>query len=598
MLNRINILNLYTERKTTIIDIKDVSAIRNCKIEELVLSYQINNRTLKKDYGNLCYSVLKKPNCSKPSIVVESSLQESRCGILKEVLLAYIIKNNNAESIKKMIASFNAIFEYINKHNPTIDLKNKSESHQLYTDYTKYLISRVVSVDKKNSLSSSYASSLQCTLAYIISIALDTDVSSILIRSKTIQQDSVDESQWNHSEYDIESFFLYNISIFLTIKKFLMEGGTFPISFNFKYDEYKMDCNLSYEGVHSVVTSEKTEDWYDKHEGLANKAIAAFLFCFSCVTAANRSSLFSIESDKFETVPSTQGKRTFTRKNRAKGDEVPIEFGVDFLPHFKEYIEFRSWLLTKYSEDFLGTYRNNLFIYIPNSISKRRGYNNITPITVNALNSYKTWFTTNFIDNWIPIRGIRQIISTEFLRTTNSVRLASLKLGNNWRTFVANYGKTTFDDSANEMSDALDNIFGNILNNSYIYKPSEIETVTIPMGNCSNIEKKSINPEIAITPDCRRPESCLFCSNFVLHPDRTDIKKLLSVLDMFKASKKKNNEQGILIQERIIQILGDLQASFPETKELIPLIQDEIDEGEIDEYWAEISMTLKLLEAV
>lgn len=591
-------MNLYTERKITIIDIKDLSAIRDCKIEELVLSYQINNRTLKKDYGNLCYSMFKKPSWSKPSLVIESSLQKSRCGILKEALLAYIIKNNNAESIKKMIASSNAIFEYINKHNPTIDLKNKSEIYQLYTDYTKYLISRVVSVDKKKSLSNSYASNLQCMLAYIISIALDTDVNNILIRSKTIPKDSVDESQWNHTEYDIESFFLHNISIFLTIKSFLMEGGTFPISFNFKYDDYKIDCNLNYKGLRSVVTSGKTKDWYDKHEDLANKAIAAFLFCFTCVTAANRSSLFSIESDKFETVPSSQGKRTFARKNRAKGDEVPIEFGIDFLPYFKEYIEFRSWLLTKYSEDFLGSYENNLFIYIPNSRSESRGYNNITPITANALNAYKKWFTTNFSDNWIPLRGIRQIISTEFLRTTNSVRLASLKLGNNWRTFVANYGKTTFDDSANEMSDALDNIFGNILNNSYIYKPSEIETVTIPMGNCSNIEKKSINPEIAITPDCRRPESCLFCSNFILHPDRTDIRKLLSVLDMFKASKKKNNEQGILIQERIIQILDDLQASFPETKELIPLIQDEIDEGDIDEYWAEISMTLKLLETV
>ena len=66
-----------------------------------------------------------------------------------------------------------------------------------------------------------------------------------------------------------------------------MEGGTFPISFNFKYDDYKIDCNLNYKGLRSVVTSGKTKDWYDKHEDLANKAIAAFLFCFTCVTAAN-----------------------------------------------------------------------------------------------------------------------------------------------------------------------------------------------------------------------------------------------------------------------------------------------------------------------
>ena len=67
---------------------------------------------------------------------------------------------------------------------------------------------------------------------------------------------------------------------------------------------------------------------------------------------------------------------------------------------------------------------------------------------------------------------------------------------------------------------------------------------------------------------------------------------------MFKLSKQKNNEQGVLIQERIFQILKDLQDIFPETKKLISLIQDEIDEGDIDEYWAEISMTLQLLEAI
>lgn len=591
-------MDFYTERKTTIINLFDIKSIRECKTEELVLSYQENGRTLKKDFGNLCYSMYKKPTCRGPSKVVQSSFQESRCSVLKEALLAYVTKNNHPQSVKKTISNFNGLFEYINQYNPKIDFKDKSELHRLYTDYTRYLVSRVVSTDKKNSFKSSYASNLQCALAYLISVALKTDVSNILLLAKSIPKDSVDESQWNLTDYDIESFFLYNISIFITIKKFLMGGGTFPINFNFKYDDYKIDTDFSYRGVVSVVTQDKMEDWYDRHEDLANKAISAFLFCFACVTAANRSSLFLIQSDKFETVPSTQGKRTYAKKNRAKGDEVPIEFGVDFTPHFKEYIEFRSWLTAKYSDDYLGVYANNLFVNFPSSRSEKFGLNHLTPISINTLNAYKDWFTTNFSKNWIPLRGIRQIISTEFLRTTNSSRLSALKLGNNLRTFVTQYGKTTFQDSANEMSDALDNIFGNILNNTYIYRESEVETVTTPIGNCSAIEKKSINPHIDITPDCRRPESCLFCSNFVLHPDRTDIKKLLSVLDMFKISKKKNNDQAILIKERIIQILDDLQTAFPDSKELIPLIQNEIDEGDVDEYWAEISMTLHLLEAV
>lgn len=572
----------------------DIKSIRGCKTEELVLSYQENGRTLKKDFGNLCYSMYKKPTCRGASKVVKTSFHESRCDILKEALLAYITTNNNPQSVKKLISGFNSIFEYINQYNPKIDFKDKSELYQLYIDYTKYLSSKVVSTDKNNSFKSSYASTLQYALAYLISIALETDVSNISILAKSIPKDSVDESQWNLTDYNIESFFLYNISIFITIKKFLMEGGTFPINFNFKYDDYKIDTDFNYKGIASSVIQDKAEDWYYRHEDLANKAISAFFYCFACVTAANRSSLFLIQSDKFETVPSTQGRRTYAKKNRAKGDEVPIEFGVDFTPHFKDYIEFRSWLIAKYSDE----YTNNLFVNFSSSRSKKLGLNQITPISINALNRYKDWFTTNINKNWIPLRGIRQIISTEFLRTTNSSRLSALKLGNNLRTFVSQYGKTTFEDSANEMSDALDNIFGNILNNTYIYRESEIETVTTPIGNCSTIDKKSINPQIDITPDCRRPESCLFCSNFVLHPDRTDIKKLLSVLDMFKTSKKKNSDQAILIKDRIIQILDDLQIAFPDTRDLIPLIQDEIDNGVIDEYWAEISITLQLLEAV
>ena len=572
-------------------------SIRVCNIEELVLCYKINDRIYNKDYGNLCYSMTKKPTHNKFSHVIENSLQKSRCGILKEALLSHLEKNLTIQSTKKLISSFNAIFEYINEYNPNINLRNTSESLQLYSDYTHYLISKVVSVEGKPT-STSYASNLQCTLAYLISIALDTDVHSIMIRSKSIPQKSFDESHWNLDEHNIESFFLYNFSVFLTIKDFLMTGSKFPISFKFNYEDHNIDCDFCYEGTPSAVSLGETEDWYHRHEDLANKAINAFLFCFACVTAANRSSLFGIETDNFKTVPSTQGKRTFVKKNRAKGDEVPIEFGVEFVPIFNKYIEFRTWLLSKYSKEYLSIYGDHLFIYLPTSRSKACGINNIIPITVSSLNSYKKWFVECLTSDWIPLRGIRQIVSTEFLKTTNSVRLSALKLGNSPKTFGANYGKTTFNDSANEMSNALESIYDNIINNKYIYKSSEINTVATPIGNCSNIEKKSINPEINIKPDCRRPESCLFCSNFVLHPDEIDIKKLLSVLDMFKLSKQKNNEQGVLIQERIFQILKDLQDIFPETKKLISLIQDEIDEGDIDEYWAEISMTLQLLEAI
>ena len=61
---------------------------------------------------------------------------------------------------------------------------------------------------------------------------------------------------------------------------------------------------------------------------------------------------------------------TFVKKNRAKGDEVPIEFGVEFVPIFNKYIEFRTWLLSKYSKEYLSIYGDHLFIYLPTSRSK------------------------------------------------------------------------------------------------------------------------------------------------------------------------------------------------------------------------------------
>ena len=99
-------MDFYTERKTTIINLFDIKSIRECKTEELVLSYQENGRTLKKDFGNLCYSMYKKPTCRGPAKVVQSSFQESRCSVLKEALLAYVTNNNHPQSVKKTISNF------------------------------------------------------------------------------------------------------------------------------------------------------------------------------------------------------------------------------------------------------------------------------------------------------------------------------------------------------------------------------------------------------------------------------------------------------------------------------------------------------------
>ena len=576
----------------------DINSIKKCNIEELVLRYEVENRFYYKDFGNLCYSFFKKPTATSFSKVVLTSIIQSRKDVLKNYLISELLRGAGIHTIMSNIGALNLIFKYINNTYPNINLKFESECYKLFQDFTNYLISRVVSVGK-NSLNSDYAYQIQSILANFLALCLNKPASDIILRSKPIPKDVKNDVVWSVNEYDLEAFFLYNVSTFLNIKDFLMQEKEFPINFNFSYEEHNIKVDFTYDGIPSSIKENKSSNWYQRHESLANRAIHSFLFSFACVTAANLSSLQAIEISNFKTVPSTQGKRTFIRKNRASGDEVPVEFGVDFLSIYNEYIEFRSWLLNKYSKKYISKFKYYLFINIPpDKNSLKSAFNTLTIINSSTIASYKVWFTQSYPIKWIPLRGIRQIVSTDILKKTNSSRVASLKLGNSPRTFIKNYGKTTFNDSANEMSNALDNIFDSIINNNYILKESEIDSFKTPIGSCLNIEKKSIFPEIDIEPDCRRPESCLFCSNFVLHPDKHDIKKLLSVLDMFKLSNKKNTNQAIIIQDRIISILEEMQKKFPETKEFINLVQDEIDEGDIDEYWAEISLTLALLDTI
>lgn len=206
-------------------------------------------------------------------------------------------------------------------------------------------------------------------LAILSSIALDTDVHSIMIRSKSIPQKSFDESHWNLDEHNIESFFLYNISVFLTIKDFLMTGSKSRSPLNLIMKIIILDCDFCYEGTPSAVSLGETEDWYHRHEDPQSKPLTPFFSASLALLLANRSSLSESKQTTLKRFQA-QGKRTFVKKNRAKGDEVPIEFGVEFVPIFNKYIEFRTWLLSKYLKEYLSIYGDHLFIFTQLAVLK------------------------------------------------------------------------------------------------------------------------------------------------------------------------------------------------------------------------------------
>ena len=133
---------LYAERTVKILDYQDIKSIKNSSFEQLVLSFNIGNRTYYKDVGFLCYSLFKTPTPSRPARVVLSSLKPSRAEGLKKYIISILKQNLSIESIKSYISSLVRIYKFINESCPDVDFRIKNNCYELFKDYTNYLLTR------------------------------------------------------------------------------------------------------------------------------------------------------------------------------------------------------------------------------------------------------------------------------------------------------------------------------------------------------------------------------------------------------------------------------------------------------------------------
>lgn len=133
-------------------------------------------------------------------------------------------------------------------------------------------------------------------------------------------------------------------------------------------------------------------------------------------------------------------------------------------------------------------------------------------------------------------------------------------------------------------------------------KNNEILTVLInedseetPMGGCKKLVPKlheGFTDELE-KPHCSNPSSCLFCENYVVHSDREDIRKLLSLKKILSISDK--YEETLVITKRINEILKILYEKYPETRDDFITIAQSVERGEFDEYWQDhLNLLLEL----
>ena len=110
------------------------------------------------------------------------------------------------------------------------------------------------------------------------------------------------------------------------------------------------------------------------------------------------------------------------------------------------------------------------------------------------------------------------------------------------------------------------------------------------IGQCSSYGEPSlISKKLPIKPDCVEPEGCLFCDKYRIHVDEIDIRKLLSCRYCIEKTAHligSIEDQNLTVKpiiDRINSILSDLKKY---NLTLVERISSEVEEGELDTYWA------------
>ncbi|HCA5151952.1 TPA: hypothetical protein MW187_003561, partial [Acinetobacter baumannii] len=201
---------------------------------------------------------------------------------------------------------------------------------------------------------------------------------------------------------------------------------------------------------------------------------------------------------------------------------------------------------------------------------------------------YKSIFKATTATN----KELRKNVANNYLNSTNSLTLTSIKLGNTPKVLDKFYSDASFKEVAHQITDYFDHFEKNIIlkgrnsNNIISVKFDSKHVKNTVIGNCATPSPKLIsgfNEQITIL-ECKNPKSCLFCENYVIFLNKEDLRKLISLKFVLEYNNQ-IKEEKIRIIYRIDEILNFIIAKNQHLKKMIVEITEEVYEGFLDEYW-------------
>ena len=318
----------------------------------------------------------------------------------------------------------------------------------------------------------------------------------------------------------------------------------------------------------SIARFNKINHSYQKRD-LAITAMSSFVFLFIANTGINPTQLLNITwHDEYSVEKESMDFKII--KHRANNKIVHFRISSNFLPVLKRYLELRKYFLESELSQFLIPSFNSLY-------SNHLDLNSISAKIKNLLGKI------GYCSKLITPREWRNLKS-EWLITNADPYVASKLLQNTEDTISKHYSSGSFTHQTEELGNYLEQLS----KAKYITDKNYLQSTSV--GGCSQPNTPiQLSENTLIKPNCKQPEGCLFCLNYLIHADKKDLHKILSCKYSIEHTQhlSKTIDQWHLIYDPVISRIDEIVSQI---ERINPILVEQVKtqvyiEQNLDSYW-------------
>jgi hypothetical protein len=263
-------------------------------------------------------------------------------------------------------------------------------------------------------------------------------------------------------------------------------------------------------------------------------------------------------------------------KYRAGGKEITFTVSLGFMPKLRAYLALREYLVQDAEWD-------ALFVVVGHHAQLRR----LTGLSTKFLERlYRRLDTLGIV---LPRIGARQwrAAKQDWAVSNHGPVIAAKLMGHSLETALRSYSNGTDAAHKAEMGAFLASVEKTVLGPGN----DPAGSIGSAVGICIGFHKPApIAASVTVQPDCRSTEGCLFCDQYRVHADATDIRKLLScrhcvrlVCGRADSIEQYDRSFGAVLR-RVDFLLDELRRR---DAALVEQIEHDVDiEGNLDAFWS------------